>query len=129
MHGVLRAFYMPAIAAVNREMVMKEGVPPQIRGQAAGRHLAEAVTFDIPLKKGISAKDRGENKSPHSEQHSAVSSFWFRYIPRMSVKQLGGLALRSLHTRAFPSGERAASGLLAGHGRRNSCLQVPGSLS
>ena len=33
----------------------------------------------------------------------------------MSVKQLGGLALRSLHTRAFPSGERAASGLLAGH--------------
>ena len=85
--------------------------------------------FDIPLKKGISAKDRGENKSPHSEQHSAVSSFWFRYITRMSVKQLGGLVLRSLHTRAFPSGERAASGLLAGHGRRNSCLQVPGSLS
>src|SRR5204862_4500058 len=84
---------------------------------------------DFPLKKGISAKDRGENKSPHSEQHSALSSFWFRYITRMSVKQLGGLALRSLHTRASPSGERAASGLLAGHGRRNSCLQVPGSLS
>src|SRR5437763_4032167 len=87
------------------------------------------VSTDLPLKKGIPAKDRGENKSPHSEQHSAVSSFWFRYITRMSVKQLGGLVLRSLHTRAFPSGSFTASGLLAGHGRRNSCLQVPGSLS
>jgi len=47
MHGVLRAFYMPAIASVNREMVMKEGISPQIGGQAAGRHLAEVVTFDI----------------------------------------------------------------------------------